>query len=67
MPMTAGPQKTVLPYGLWPSPVSPAMVSQRLRLDDVRWDSDGKTLLWVEGRSGSSVLVARPGHEADVT
>ena len=63
--MTTGLQKTELPYGLWPSPISPAMLSQRLRLDDVRWDSDGQTLLWVEGRSGSSFIVARPGREAE--
>ena len=55
----------MLPYGLWPSPVTPAMVSQRLRLDDVRWDSDGRTLLWLEGRSGSSVVVGRSGSQAE--
>ncbi|MDR3577518.1 MAG: S9 family peptidase [Anaerolineaceae bacterium] len=63
--MTAGDEKTLIPYGLWPSPFTPAMLSQRLRLDDVRWDSDGKALLWVEGRSGSSVVVSRPGSEAE--
>ena len=40
------------------------MLSQRLRLDDVQWDSDGKTLVWLEGRSDRSVLVARPEGEA---
>ena len=40
------------------------MLSQRRRLDDVFWDSDGKTLVWVEGRSDRSVLVAHPKDEA---
>jgi len=57
-----GPQSQ--PYGLWNSPLSPFMLSQRLRLDDVQWDSDGKTLVWLEGRSDRGVLVARPEGEA---
>ncbi len=52
------------PYGLWKSPVSDRLVSQRLRLSDVAWDSDGKSLLWLEGRSDRGVLVARQGREA---
>jgi dipeptidyl aminopeptidase/acylaminoacyl peptidase len=59
-----GPQSQ--PYGLWNSPISPIMLSQRLRLDDVLWDSDGKTLVWLEGRSDRSVLVARPEGEGQV-
>ena len=58
----SGPQ--LQPYGLWTSPLSPFMLSQRLRLDDVLWDSDGKTLVWLEGRSDRSVLVAHPTDEA---
>ncbi|MGD0005007.1 MAG: prolyl oligopeptidase family serine peptidase [Anaerolineaceae bacterium] len=57
-----GPQSQ--PYGLWNSPLSPFMLSQRLRLDDVQWDSDGKTLVWLEGRSDRGVLVSRPEGEA---
>jgi dipeptidyl aminopeptidase/acylaminoacyl peptidase len=29
-----------------------------VRLSDVQWDSDGQTLVWLEGRPGGSVLVA---------
>jgi len=54
--------KTVLPYGLWPSPVAALMASQGMRLQDVQWDSDGSRLVWLEGRSDQGVLVtAAPG------
>lgn len=56
------PEKQNIPYGLWPSPVSPAALSLRPRLEDVQFDSDGRTLVWLEKRSGQGVLVARrPG------
>lgn len=47
------------PYGLWKSPVSAQMLSQGLRLSEVGWDDDGKTLVWLEGRSGFGSLVCR--------
>lgn len=59
-----------LPYGLWPSPISPQSLAESLRLSDVAWDSDGATLVWLEGRSDRGVLVCLPpGGEAprDVT
>ena len=46
------------PYGIWKSPLSPKTMSQGMRLDDVQWDSDGQTLVWLEGRSDRGVLVA---------
>ena len=46
------------PCGLWPSPVTPKFLAQGLRLSDVAWDSDGQTLVWLEGRSDRGVLVA---------
>ena len=52
--------KDVVPYGLWPSPITPGTVSQGLRLDDLAWDSDGQTLVWLEVRSGHGVLVCMP-------
>jgi dipeptidyl aminopeptidase/acylaminoacyl peptidase len=57
-------KKSVQIYGQWSSPVSVSFVSQRLRLDDVQWAADGQTLVWAEGRSGSSALVAQTGCEA---
>ena len=53
-----------LPYGLWQSPITPLQLSQRLRLEDIQWDSDGRTLVWLEGRSDRGVLVTRPEDEA---
>jgi dipeptidyl aminopeptidase/acylaminoacyl peptidase len=56
------PEKEKLPYGLWLSSISPAALGLRPRLEDVQFDSDGKTLVWLERRSGQGVLVARrPG------
>ncbi len=44
--------------GLWPSPISPKRVSQGISLGSSAWDSDGKTLVWTEGRGDRTVLVA---------
>ncbi len=51
-------------YGVWPSPISPDLIAGALRLSDPKWDSDGRTLVWLEGRSGKGVLVAQPQGEA---
>ena len=56
--------KKKLPYGLWTSPISPALLGRKIRLNDVQWADDGETLLWVEGRSGKNVLVAKSGADA---
>ena len=56
------PDKKNIPYGLWPSSLSPAALSLRPRLEDVQFDSDGQTLVWLERRSGQGILVVRrPG------
>ena len=49
-----------IPYGLWPSRIGPQSVAEGLRLADVAWDSDGETLVWLEGRSDRGVLVCLP-------
>jgi dipeptidyl aminopeptidase/acylaminoacyl peptidase len=61
--------KQFAPYGTWPSPISPRMMSETLRLDDVQWDTATETLVWLEGRSGRGVLVAQEAGQAprDVT
>lgn len=56
--------KLILPYGLWPSPLTAGLVSQPIRLDDAQWVPDGQTLIWIEGRSGGGALVAQTGCEA---
>jgi len=51
-----------IPYGLWPSPLTPDRMAASLRLTDVQWDRAGRTLIWREERSGRGVLVAHgPG------
>jgi dipeptidyl aminopeptidase/acylaminoacyl peptidase len=56
--------KTIKPYGLWKSPITPRSLAQELRLCDLFWDSDGETLVWLEGRSDRGVLVAKRRGEA---
>ena len=56
--------KPSIPFGLWPSPISPEMLGKKLRPSDPQFDSDGATLVWVEGRDGPSVLVAQQGDDA---
>lgn len=65
-----GQEKISRQYGLWPSPLSPRSLAEGLRLSDVAWDSDGQTLVWLEGRADRGVLVCLPpGGDAprDVT
>lgn len=56
--------KTPKPFGLWPSPLTAQTMGQRTRLDEIGWDSDSQTLVWLEGRSDRGVLVAQTGLEA---
>ncbi len=46
------------PYGLWKSPLNPKSLAQGQRLGDALWDTDGKTLVWLEGRGERGALVA---------
>lgn len=57
-------QKQRKPFGLWSSPINPAVLSQSTRHNDLAWDSDGETLVWVESRSDRSELVTQTGNEA---
>ncbi len=51
-------------FGLWSSPLSAQMLGQSRRLDEVQWSQDGRSLLWLEGRSGRGVLVCQAEGEA---
>lgn len=53
-----------IPYGLWPSPISPARMAAPLRLTDVQWDRQGRSLIWREERSGRGTLVAHSPNAA---
>jgi len=46
-------------HGLWDSPISAKSLSVSLRLSEPCWDSDGRTLAWVEGRSDRGVIVVQ--------
>ena len=50
-------KKPIRPYGLWSSPITPEYLSHGKRLTEVGWDSDGRTLVWLEERSDRGVLV----------
>lgn len=52
--------RRTLPYGLWPSPITPGGMAGGTRLSDLAWDSNGRTLVWLEGRSDRGVLVCAP-------
>ena len=39
-------------------------MGQGIRLSDVQWDSNGQTIVWLEGRSSKGVLVAAGRDEA---
>ena len=54
-------KKTTLQYGTWPSPISPRVVSEALRLNNVLWYED--ILVWSEGRG---LLFAQSGIDAPV-
>ncbi|MCX6067137.1 MAG: prolyl oligopeptidase family serine peptidase [Chloroflexi bacterium] len=56
-------EKKKIPFGLWPSPISPAMQGAKLRLEDVQFDSDG-SLVWLESLSGKSALMVKKGADA---
>ena len=52
-------EKIAQQYGTWPSPITPRSLAEDRRLEAARWDSDGRTLVWLEGRSGHGVLLAQ--------
>ncbi|MCL4559951.1 MAG: S9 family peptidase [Chloroflexi bacterium] len=59
-------EKIFRPYGIWDSPISPTFMSVQLRLSDVLWDSDGQTLVWLEGRGAQGVLLSQSEGQAPV-
>ena len=51
----------LLPHGLWPSPLTAGRVARGIRLEDLCWDDDSRSLVWLERRSGRGVLVVDDG------
>ena len=56
--------RATLEFGLWPSPIPAQAIGRRLGLLEVRWDTSGRTLVWLERRASGGMLVARSGSEA---
>ncbi|HUG91255.1 MAG TPA: hypothetical protein VML55_10500, partial [Planctomycetaceae bacterium] len=56
-------ERVIRQFGCWESPLSPASLAWDRRLDAAGWDSDGETLVWLEGRSGRGVLVAQAASD----
>lgn len=57
-------QKIKETHGLWSSPISPEMIGDSLKFNDVQWDSDSQTIIWSESRGKQKVLVAKTGTDA---
>lgn len=58
---------TQVPYGLWPSPLTPEAMAGARRFGSLAWGEDdgGARLAWVEGRGGQGVvLLAGEGADA---
>ena len=56
--------KENLPYGLWQSPISPAMIGGGIRLNDLQFSPDGETLVWSQSQDGKTSLFAWRDGEA---
>ncbi len=56
-------------YGLWSSPITPRSLAASMRLSEPHWDTDGRTLGWIEGRSDRGVIVVQEdgGAPRDLT
>ncbi|NPA91148.1 MAG: prolyl oligopeptidase family serine peptidase [Chloroflexi bacterium] len=48
-------EKEVRPYGTWSSPITPRMIADVRRLEDVQWDPQGDGVVWMEGHGGQQV------------
>lgn len=56
--------KTKMPYGLWQSSITPAMIGGGIRINDVQFSPDGKTLVWSQSQDGKTSLFAKRGEDA---
>lgn len=56
--------KTTTPYGTWNSAITPQMLAGSKHLNDVFWDTDGKTLVWSERRGAKTILLGKHQDEA---
>ena len=59
-----GTRSDRLPFGFWPSPLTPEAMAAPLRLTEVQWDRGGRALVWREERAGRGVLCAHSDPHA---
>ncbi len=57
-------EKQKIPFGLWPSLITPQMQGGLMQFGDVQFDQDD-SLLWVESVSGKTSLMLKKGLEAE--
>ena len=51
-------------FGLWDSPLEPRDLARSKSFKDVAWDTDGRSLVWLEGRGADGVLVCQRDDQA---
>lgn len=59
------PKKKNLPYGTWPSRITPELTGDLREISELSWSGDGR-LLWVERRSNHSSLMAWDPARGDI-
>jgi dipeptidyl aminopeptidase/acylaminoacyl peptidase len=57
-------QKKNVPYGLWNSPISPELISQAKRIEDVQCIPASNGVVWVESLSGKASLMLKYPNDA---
>ena len=51
-------------FGLWDSSLQPRDLARSKSFKDVAWDTDGRSLVWLEGRGADGVLVCQRDDQA---
>ncbi len=59
------PNKQTLPYGTWPSRITPELTGNLREISELSWSGDGR-LLWVERCSNHSSLMAWDPGQGDI-
>jgi len=59
------PKKKNLPYGTWPSRITPELTGGLREISELNWSGDGR-LMWVERRSNQSNLMAWDPARGDI-
>jgi dipeptidyl aminopeptidase/acylaminoacyl peptidase len=57
-------EKQNIPYGLWTSPITPELISQSKRIDDVQCIPGSAGVVWIESLSGKTSLMGKYPNDA---